>query len=186
MELPQKVLILSDSILKWVDIEPLATTYAVRGAVIEDLITGVQENWFVRSWETIELVIIHCGTNDVANKKQKYILHQIQYLIHEIKSKNRNIRFILSSILPRPRDFQNTNQIIERVNQVLKIWAGGNHRVHYLPSFRSFLRKAKIRTDQDLYASDGLHLNDRGTTRMARIIRNITSLFYQGRLTVYP
>jgi lysophospholipase L1-like esterase len=130
-------------------------------------------------------VIIHCGTNGVKDKKQKYVLCQIKYLIHEIKERSRITRFVISSIIPRPRDFDKSNSIIRRVNQVLKIWTEGNPSVHFLPSFKAFLKGARIRTDQDLYAEDGLQLNQRGIARMARILRNIISLFSQGRLNIH-
>jgi lysophospholipase L1-like esterase len=151
MERPSKIVILSDSLLMYVAIPDLAELHALHGATISTLIRGVQRNWFLSNWNDYDLVIIHCGTNDVGNGNQRHILSLTQFLIREIKQRKSSMRIIISAILPQPIDFNSTNPIITRVNQVIKIWAASQANVHYLPTYRTFIRQNQLRRNQNLF-----------------------------------
>ena len=75
-----KILILTDSILKYCDLPEYAKLVAIRGATLEDLI-HLQLNHSLADWRNYDLLILHCGTNDIANKQAKHILKRTQELI---------------------------------------------------------------------------------------------------------
>jgi hypothetical protein len=69
---------------------------------------------------------------------------------------------------------------------VLKVWANSKPSVHFAATFKTFIKNIKTKKENDLYDDDVLHLSTSGTERMARILRNLTHLFYQERLTIRP
>ena len=178
--------ILSDSIIKHVSMPDVAVVHACRGATIDKLISGIQTDKFESDWSHFDLVIIHCGTNDIDKGDHRAIISKTQYFVHELKLRNNRLQVIISSILPRPCDEDNTNRIIVRVNQVMKVWADSKRSVHFAATFKTFIKNIKTKKGDDLYDDDGLHLSTLGTERTARVLRNLIHLFYQERLTIKP
>jgi lysophospholipase L1-like esterase len=178
-----KVIILADSSLRYIQVQDLAKVYSPHRATLNTLIRGIQRDWFTNDWNQYELAIIHCGTNDVEKGNQRHILPLIQFIIREIRQRNGRMKFIVSAILPRPIDFKKTNPIITRVNQVIKVWSENHAVVHFLPSYRTFIRHKQIRSPH-MFDDDSLHLSNEGINRMTTIIRNAIHLYNQGRLTL--
>ena len=174
--------ILGDSIITGIFLRGIAEVHNVRGATFLRLLIGVELDHYIKDWSPYRLVIIHCGTNDIDNGNAKDILATLQLLIHSIQDRNSNIRIIVSSILPRPKDFPTTNPTIKRTNQVLQIWAQSQSNVRFEPTYRTYLYNGEIRKDQELFAKDDLHLNELGKWRLARLFKNIVNLFNNKRL----
>ena len=187
------VVLLTDSILKYCDIRKVAgKTVEFRGADFTDLIFK-QRNGELPNWYYYDLVIIHCGTNDVANGEAKFIYRRIQTLVNQIKRVNNKIDIIVSSILPRPCDatplhFRDPihnpyahykNEHVKSANSVLKLYCLREEGVHFWPSFRTLISPgSNIKTE--FYARDMLHLNWYGTKRMQRILKTIITRYYKG------
>ena len=187
------VVLLTDSILKYCNLEKVGgKTVKFRGADLTDLIFK-QRNGELPNWYYYDLVIIHCGTNDVANGEAKFVYRRIQTLIKNIKKSNSKIDIIVSSILPRPCDAtpyhrrdpiynpyaQYKNEHVKSANSVLKLFCMREEGVHFWPSFHTLVSPgSNIKTE--FYARDGLHLNWYGTKRMERILKTIITRYYKG------
>ena len=176
------VIVLSDSILKYCYFLPLAILLAITGAGVEEFIHKQFRGEIVQDWAHYNLCILHLGTNDVANGNARYVFPRIKRLITLIRRRNPHIKFIVCSILPRPRDHRRTRRTIRRVHEALRSWARTTSGVAFYPSHRSFTSDFKIRADQSLFCWDGLHLNHEGVGRMERLIKQLVTLFKQGRL----
>ena len=175
--------IISDSLLKDVSLPGLARVSVFRGATLITLWHTVCENRIAVDWDDVSLVIIHAGTNDVDNGDGWDVLRRIGALICVLRTKNRDLNFIVSSILPRPKDFEQTNPTIKRVNGEIRSWARDKASVHFVPTFTTFLQHGKIRTDQILFAADGLHLSEfYGVQRIVRILKNLIIRYQRGQL----
>ena len=177
-----KVVILSDSLLKHASLPGVAEVHCVRGATFSTLKEGVDHDRYIKDWKAYNLVIIHCGTNDIDNGNQKNILKETTALVAKVQKRNTELKFIISSILPRPKDFETTNPIIKRVNEVLKVWSSSKKHVIFAPTYKTFFKGNQIRTDQVLFDEDKLHLNEQGSLRMVRILKSLVHRFEQDRL----
>ncbi len=176
-------LLLSDSINKNTFFnDDFIVRYIFRGATAADMAYEVKQGAvnddFGGRWSDVGLVIIHVGTNDVDNGKQRDIRPNVQAIVDYLQQVNPHIFIIINAILPRPRDFDWTNPIVQRVNQVMKLFCAQKRRVRFHPCHRSFLKFGRVRQDQHLYSYDGLHLNDRGGKRMARLMNQQIHLWY--------
>ena len=179
-----RIALLCDSILKYVVIEGV-DVFPFRGADLEDLIAH-QIHHRITDWRRYDMVFIHAGTNDIANGKL-FLINKIAHLIELISEVNPGIDVILSSILPRPCDIveedlkkdQYTQYLIE-VNRRVKAWSKKSPGVHFVTSFKTFIRQGRVRTDQKLFAVDQLHLSRKGTWRMERIFKTYAQRYVNG------
>ena len=68
-----------------------------------------------------EYIIIHVGTNNIGNRDSfGNILSDYGNLIASVKKLKSSIRIIVSAILPRPVDHDNTDSMIKAVNMELR------------------------------------------------------------------
>ena len=180
-----QTIIISDSMLRQANFRGFALLRAFRGATIETLIQATTRGNITRDWSKVGLVVIACGTNDIANGAHASIRQQMEQLINTILAENPSIGIIISGILPRPVDFDTTNSTVKRVNEVLRIWARSQVNVHFYPAYRSFLHAGRIRTDQQLYAPNDpyrIHLSEQGKARMVRLLKAQINLFRRGSI----
>ena len=180
-----RVIIISDSMLRQANFHSSALLRAFGGATIGTLIEATRRGNIVQNWSTVGLVVIACGTNDIDNGNAASIRQHMEDLITTILQKNASIGIIISGILPRPVDFEITNQTVKTVNDVLRVWAKSQESVHFYPAYRSFLHAGKIRTDQQLYAANDryqIHLSDKGKARMVRLLKAQINLFQRGSI----
>ena len=178
-----RVIVVSDSILKYCNLFPFAHLVPFRGADLSDVIFKERRSR-IAEWRDYDLVFLHIGTNDIANYQARLVHNRTKTLIRLIQASNPYIQIIISSILPRPCDIDNhyiTNSIIQ-TNKVLKIWAKHEKGVHFWGSFHSFVRKGTIRYDNWMWARDELHLNYQGTERMEDLIKALIGQYYKGRV----
>ena len=97
-----------------------------------------------------DLVILHCGTNDLRGTKQaKQVADGIIELAKDLKTTNNEV--MISSILPR-RD--NLNNKGKEVNNFLSVWCRQN-KYH-------FIEHTNIDANKHMNYN-GLHLNYQGT-----------------------
>ena len=184
------VLVLSDSMLKKIDVVGFARLEAIPGAKIQTFINQLRYDNLRVNWRKVGLVIVHLGTNDVGNRHEDYVVGDMQRLVTEILAKNWNIGIVIHGILPRPRDFEETKFVVKHVNEDLQRWIQSEQQVHFAPVYKSFLRKNdfgvyEIRKDQILFDHFDfwdLHLCDDGIRRMNRIVKTIIFRFRIGKI----
>lgn len=187
------VVLLTDSILKYCDITKVGGASSVhRGSDLVDLVFK-QRNGDLPDWSYYDLVIIHCGTNDVANGQARFVHRRAQLLVDNIKKINPHIDIIFSSILPRPCDiiartdpnynpfYPDRNEFVKSTNRVLKLYCRQTEGLHFWPSFHTLVDTGgSVKTRY--YARDMLHLNVRGWRRMSRILKTIITRYYRGQV----
>ena len=103
-------------------------------------------------------------TTDIAVLKLKYIR-----LINLIKSINSSIIIELCPIIPRLFDYKINLAYLKEVNNMIKdLCIAGNH-FHDRTLIKAFLKSGQ--PDPLLYLNDGLHLSQKGTDKLIRILR---------------
>ena len=176
-----RIIIVSDSLFKDIDIPGLAQICAIPGAKVYTLFHEASK---CVNWLRYEYTIVHCGTNDVGNGLGADVVRGLQFLSRNICDINPNMKFIVTSLLPRPKDFDCTNPVIRNINTSMHAWAQSVSNVHYANICSSFFIRGSIRRDQILFDSDGFHLSDLGVQRVVRILKMIIHLLHKGRLTI--
>ena len=189
-----RLVLLTDSILKKVNLENVGGITSIHtGADLVDLVYK-QRNGELPDWSLYDLVVIHCGTNDIDNDAARFVHRRLQTLTENIKAVNPYIDIIISSILPRPcNDIPRTdprydpyhppkNEIVKRVNYVIKTFCRQTQGLHFWPSFNTLTAPGDIiRTG--FYKPDLLHLNTSGWLRMTRILKTVITRYYRGQIT---
>ena len=174
------VLLTGDSIIKHIpdweytkDGTPhLVRTECFRGCTTERLKSKIDRNRLVVTG--YDIIIIHIGTNDVANRCHN-ILQLYRQLVQSIKNKNNVAKIIISLPIPRPVDFQTSWPLQVDINNNAT-WQGRQHGYKTWKTYKPFLSKQRgnqpqqIR-DRDMYANDGLHLSTKGTRRLWQQIK---------------
>lgn len=157
-----RLLVLSDSIAKYVKLRN-GEVMAFRGANIGEL-TG-QIKYHKGSISNFNQLIIHVGTNDIYNLTVDQFKSAYCNLISIVKSYFPHIKFGMSSILPRPVDFNDTNKKICSINQNLEALCM-KYDVHFIHSHRRFLKFGKPLVELFAVRDGGLHLNFEGTRQL--------------------
>ena len=109
----RRVIILGDSIVK--DLPPIDGVFikSFPGATIANLAMHI-DNRYVNLTK-FDYIIVHVGTNNIDNRDSMgAMLSHYGNLIGSIKVKKPSIRIIMSSILPRPYDHEDTDIMISR------------------------------------------------------------------------
>ena len=113
-----KSTILGDSIVKYVRLRA-ALTQAVRGAKIVDLELAIIEG--IVTIDKFKVILLHVGTNDLYHSSVDQILEDFDKLISTIKIINPNSKLVISSLIPRPVDHNQTIHKIVQINNRLEI-----------------------------------------------------------------
>ena len=177
---PTRAICLSDSIPKYCYTPNHCDIHSVRGATTQRLITKVRQNLI--NWLIYGLVIIHVGTNDIANGDGASMLLNTVILCNEIKCRNPDIKIVISAIIPRVIDFVETDHIIKGINRDLKRFCDHSTSpdFHFHPTYNSFQKCGWPDLTGNYWAKDDLHLADRGIKRMNAIIKNLVALWRRG------
>lgn len=155
-----------DSIPKYVNVNGLKTT-AFPGANIHRIKKYVEENSDVINSHSF--LIIHVGTNNVEYSTTSQILLQYADLISTAIDKLQDVKLILSSIIPRPKDFKLSNPKILKVNIELAKMCQ-TFDIKFVKTYKYFLKRAK--PIDYLYTNrDGLHLNRLGTKMIQKFFQ---------------
>lgn len=174
------VLVFCNSMLSYCHVPNHADILAVRGATVQTLINKVKSN--IINWQNYDLTIIHVGTNDVDNGNSESILENIITLCNEITERKRLMQFIISAIIPRPKDFAATDTPIKKVNRDLKRWCRNRPSFYFHPSYNTFQRFGWPDILGNYWHSDDLHLATRGIKRMNAVLKNLVARWRNGTL----
>ncbi|XP_060590908.1 uncharacterized protein LOC132745913 isoform X1 [Ruditapes philippinarum] len=138
----RKVIIVGDSMIK--NLPPIegVEVRAIRGATIGK-INFLLENRQL-SLGSSNYIIIHAGTNNIANGNScDYILSGLANLIATVRRLKTDIHIIVSSLLPRPVDKDETESVIKQVNTCFEKEMSKDLNVKFVKSFRPFLFKGR-------------------------------------------
>ena len=119
-----------------------------------------------------ENVIVHVGTNDVNSYSAGEISSLYSNLITILKANvDSSTNVFISSILPRPVDFDSTGSKVKEINVSLEDDCK-KRKVKFLKSFRPFLKVNQLRRELFAIKDGGLHLNLEGTRRLRQFFIN--------------
>ena len=161
----RRVLIIRDSIIK--DLAPIegVTLEAYPSSTIGYLSVLISNGGI--NFTNYDFLIVHVGTNNIGNRDSfGAIVSDFGNLIAQIRKKKPSIRIIISSILPRPLDHTDTDNMIKKVNTHLRTVMAPDLNFHFIRSHRAFSKYGTYR--RYLYAKkdQGLHLNSEGSNRL--------------------
>ena len=150
-----KVLIIGDSIINNLP-KPVtgATVKCYRGGSIEDISKHIGHRDLLVSG--YDHVILHVGTNNTWGNVERRSLaadmtSKMHILVGLIRLFNPTCKIAISSLLPRPRDAQKSDQLFQFLNDHLSTISG----TRFINSYRRFQYGGK--TLNDMFY-DGLHL----------------------------
>lgn len=156
------VAIVGDSILQGVHSIRNAIVRSYRGDTIEDITNHVKAGR-ANSIFNKKVVILHVGTNDVCTLEITQMLQDLKCLIQEVRYWLPEAIICYSGIIPRPRDYTDTQFQIWNFNTEVKrmsqFW-----NIRYLPTPRIFTRYGAPR--YIMYRDDDLHPSDTGADRL--------------------
>ena len=117
---------------------------------------------------------MHIGTNNIGNRDSFGAIVS-DLIIAQIRKKKPSIRIIISSILPRPLDHTDTDNMIKKVNTHLRTVMAPDLNFHFIRSYRAFSKYGTYR--RYLYAKkdQGLHLNTEGSNRLRYFFLRVIS-----------
>ena len=110
-----------------------------------------------------DVVILHCGTNDLKNQQPEEVCKNIVNLGKEISRKSENTSVVISGIVPRGDDL---NENVVKVNEFLEI-ACNDCNI-------GFIDNSNIDNQRHLNNSR-LHLNVHGTLELEKNLRNVVN-----------
>ena len=125
------------------------------------------------SLDSVDVIAVHTGTNNVSDGDSvNAILNDYQNLIDTVKQGLPRTKIILSSILPRPTNYQ-ANKVISEVNKSL--YKLEDDRVQVLDNTLDFLYGNTI--NRTLYR-DHVHTNTAGTKVLSHNIITVVSRMF--------
>ncbi|XP_035675450.1 uncharacterized protein LOC118415177 [Branchiostoma floridae] len=151
-----KVRVLADSL--WNDVDP-TIMFKDRTATITKSTTlrKASENALMLPDNNTELVIIHVGSNDMDNTKDRndsvnICVEQTTKLIDRAKTSYPNAKIAMSQVLPRGSNTQSTlNKNIATYNNAIEQSCLEDNKLIYI-------RHRLLSQDRSLYKRDGIHL----------------------------
>ncbi len=172
---PDRAGILCDSIAKHVRVDRVHT-HAYRGYSVSQVSDQVRfGNVSIAGYTA---VLLHLGTNDIANLTPDTtfdeVMGRFQNLVSMLNFRNRSIVILIAGILPRPKDFENSKFLIWGLNNALQSWCCLCNYLIFVPCHKHFFRNGIPR--KELYSvSDLLHLNGAGVEILERAFREALS-----------
>lgn len=119
------------------------------------------------SVENYDYLILHVGTNNIANRNTyEEIISDYGNLLGIIRKIKINLRIIVSSILPRPIDHSITDGMIKQVNNYLKHRMSRDLNFTFVCSYKAVSKFGTFRRYLFAKLDKGLHLNTEGSNRL--------------------
>lgn len=154
-----KVLLIGDSLVKYVKELNNTQVLAFKGITIEQLAVRIMQDKIPHLVDK-KLVLTHVGTNNVEKDSPETMVAKTTFLIDMIRSKLPEATIMISLIIPRPKDFDVLGNNVRNYNYMMYDLSK-NLNITCLPTYRKFLfdRRPILK----LYAGDKLHLKPDGT-----------------------
>jgi lysophospholipase L1-like esterase len=172
-----RLLIISDSILKYVEDLFYGSVLGIPGATINDIIDEIKEESIDVSG--YEVCVIHIGTNSV-RECTPVIKHTMGELATLIRSKNSNCGIVISSILIRPidEDPPGTWKYGQGVEEFAGLRVAANSVLEelcmendykFLETFKATMKGSDH--NRKYYTDDELHLSQKGNKKIMQYFR---------------
>lgn len=118
--------------------------------------------------------LIHVGTNDVRDFSVDRIIADFRELFVKFKSLSPHIKLYISSILPRPVDFDLTGFKCANINrQLLSVCS--KYNIIFIKSYKRFLVRGRPIRSLFAFKDGGLHLNEAGLYELRRCFQHVIS-----------
>ena len=161
----KKVVIVSDSIAKHVQGIEGVDMRPFPGDTIAKIVRRLETKQ-VRL-DKYDYILLHVGTNDIDDKVPFHnMISDFGNLLGVVRKLKPTIKIIISSILPRPVDYDNTDNPSRRVNGYLEKFMSKKMKFLFIKSYRPFMFGGKPRRELFAKRDGGLHLNTEGTSRL--------------------
>ena len=112
------------------------------------------------------MVLLHVGMNDLCIRNNHEICHKIFILTHLLKVRNPSVTVLVSSVLPRPVDEEDSR--LRLINLNLALFRSRDDSIHvqykFIKSYNRFLSHGFA--DRSMYRRDLLHLNSKGVREL--------------------
>ena len=167
----QAVAIISDSIAKHVDHIDFAEVWAYPGAHVHSLTAKIRHSLIPVG--QFDILIFHVGTNDIHTLSPKDLLVEFSDLISATRELS-HARIAISSILPRPVDFDLTGSKIKGINKEIEALCKRRH-LHFISSYRRFFAYGLPIRSMFAIRDGGLHLNFEETRQLRHCFINTIS-----------
>ena len=143
--------------------------------------------------ERSDYLLIHVGTNDIDNFKPKHafckdqsidIDHAFNSMISDYGNligfitKNPNISILISAIIPRPKDYNVTHELIKKVKGYLEKQMSKTSRFTSLRSYKPFMYGGNVKRELFARKDGGLNLNTKGTNKLRYFFLRPLALMY--------
>ena len=159
------VLLLSDSTCKYVNNIDCVDIHAIPGANIFTVHQYIKEN--KARMKLFSHILLHVGTNDIGNGLSFHLAVQYYSNLFNLIKDECDCKVIVSAILPRPIDFDNTKNIVIQLNNCLSSLAV-KFGYLFVRSYKPFVQQPGSLPIRKYFARDGLHLSFLGVS----ILRN--------------
>jgi hypothetical protein len=165
-----RVLLISDSILKWVRDMKYLEVRAVPGVRVEQIIEKISSGELKIT--PFRALIFHLGTNNL--KETPYeIMSKMRDLIRLVKNLTPNTKLAISMIIPRPCDLNTAIEDCRITTNNMFKWLCKRMHVTYLNTFRGVSKGGVL--DNSYYALDLKHLNWDGIISMRDFFKGATA-----------
>ena len=157
---------MSDSTCKYVNNINGMDIHSISGANIYTLQQFVKNN--KSRFENYTHLLLHVGTNDIGNGVSSHlILQYYSNLLDLIQTYFPSIKIIISAILPRPIDFDNSKQIVIECNNLLANLSLKRNAL-FVRTYKHFVQQPGSLYKRKCFCKDNLHLSYLGVS----VIRN--------------
>lgn len=155
----RNALLISDSICKHIDGIRTLNTVSIPGANISSVHQYIKDN--TTHINTFSHLILHVGTNDIGSGLTFELIVQYYVNLINLIRDRLKCKIILSTVLPRPVDFEVTKSTVIRINNRLLDFSK-KYNFLLVKSFKPFVQQPGSIPKRIFFAKDGLHLNYRG------------------------
>lgn len=161
---PEDYIVLGDSIVRNVDNINNTQVISYPGSGLKKMAILVQHGK-VPELADKTMVVIHLGTNDASGKGVSVhdLVRLTQNLVTEVRRLSPHAIIALSSIIPRPTDFETTNEKVKEYNNYVHRHAAAMG-ICTFPTYETLQKYGK--PVQVYYKPDKLHLNQDGVARL--------------------
>lgn len=176
------MVILGDSIPKYITGIEGVHLKAFRGDTIGRLANRLLNKQI--SLDNFNYVLIHVGTNDIANKCSLQLQHAFNCIISDYgnligicRKLKPSINILVSAILPRPVDHEKSDPLIRKLNAYLQKNMSKTMKFTFLRTYKPFMYAGKVKRELFAKNDGGLHLNTEGTNKLRHFfLRTIASI----------
>ena len=170
----RKVIIVGDSLIK--NMAPIdgVTVQSFPGATIARLSMHFSKGHI--NLENYDYIIIHVGTNNIGNRDSyENIISDFGNLISTVKKMRLSIRIVISAIIPRPVDHEDTDSMIRSVNHHLRTKMSRDMGFHFICTYKAVSKFGTYRRYLFAKLDKGLHLNTEGSNRLRYFFLRVIS-----------